>query len=38
MSRVSDAMRRAGQLEDDRADARADDMPFVSGEDSADDP
>jgi succinoglycan biosynthesis transport protein ExoP len=38
MSRVSDAMRRAGRLGDERASARADDMPFISGEDTIDDP
>jgi succinoglycan biosynthesis transport protein ExoP len=39
MNRVSDAMRRAGhQEEDDQPAAAADDMPFVSGEDAADDP
>jgi len=37
MSRVSDAMRRAGGHEDEQPSPRADDMPFVFGEGATDD-
>jgi polysaccharide biosynthesis transport protein len=35
MSRVSDAMRRAGHNDDEQPGARAEGMPFVSGEDAS---
>jgi polysaccharide biosynthesis transport protein len=38
MNRVSDAMRRAGMLDDEQTVAPDDDTPFRSGEDPAEDP
>ena len=38
MSRVTDAMRRAGELRDEPADSNAEDMPFAAVEGQADEP